>query len=535
MTLTPSLTLHNLSFQWPTGERAFSDLDMSFPTGRTGLTGVNGSGKSTLLQLMSGNLVPTKGSIEVSGKLGYLPQTLTLQQGANVAQLLGIADTYRGLKAIEGGSVNPLDFDAVGDRWDLEARVEAELSAVGLEKIGLERQVSTLSGGEVMLLAVLGLRLAALPITLLDEPTNNLDSATKELLYTMLRSWKGTLIIVSHDIELLELMDQTMELHAGKLRIFGGPYSAYREQLATEQAAATQAAKTAQASLKVEKRQRVEAETKLARAKRKGRAEQLGGGLPKILANSLRQKSESSAGKMRSQLTKKVDIAQSSLAEAESLVRSVQHINVELPDPQLPAGKQVAELISSSAQHIIQGPERVALIGQNGSGKTTLLEQLLGQQQPDAQVTGKLFVERVGYLPQLLVGLDESRSAVENIGTVAPSATTGQIRNMLARLLLRDAKVDRPLAALSGGERFRVYLASLLLAEPTAQLLILDEPTNNLDIDSVRQLCEALAAYRGALLVVSHDQNFLTQLNLDYLLELTTEGSLTKSYPTPVR
>ncbi|MGP4995134.1 ATP-binding cassette domain-containing protein, partial [Glutamicibacter ardleyensis] len=193
-----------------------------------------------------------------------------------------------------------------------------------------------------------------------------------------------------------------------------------------------------------------------------------------------------------------------------------------------------AQFSYPSGHHIIQGPERVALTGPNGSGKTTLLNQLLSTEPSEAELSGKLFLQRVGYLPQRLVGLDESRSAVENISQVAPSATSGQIRNMLARLLLRGTNADRPLSALSGGERFRVYLGSLLLAEPTAQLLILDEPTNNLDIDSVRQLCEALGAYRGALLVVSHDQKFLNQLGLDYLLELRADGSLTKSYPTAV-
>lgn len=534
MPLTPPIKLHNLSFCWPTGERAVTDLEGVFPSGRTGLTGINGSGKSILLQLIAGRLTPTAGSVEVSSDLAYLPQTLTLHQDTTVAELLGIDSTYRALKAIESGSIDPSDFDAVGDNWDLEARLEAELSPLGLETLSLERQISTLSGGEAMLLAVIGLRLAALPITLLDEPTNNLDAPTRELLYGLVRSWKGTIIVVSHDIELLELMDHTVELYAGKLRLFGGPYSVYREQLATEQHAAEQAAKTANASLKVEKRQRVEAETKLARAKRKGRAEQLGGGLPKILANHLRQKSEANAGKMRSNLDGKVEQAQSKLEQAEIRVRSEEHINVELPDPKLPASKQVAQFSYPSGHHIIQGPERVALTGPNGSGKTTLLNQLLSTEPSEAELSGKLFLQRVGYLPQRLVGLDESRSAVENIGQVAPSATSGQIRNMLARLLLRGTNADRPLSALSGGERFRVYLGSLLLAEPTAQLLILDEPTNNLDIDSVRQLCEALGAYRGALLVVSHDQKFLNQLGLDYLLELRADGSLTKSYPTAV-
>lgn len=534
MPLTPPITLNHLSFAWPSGEIALANLDGTFPSGRTGLIGANGSGKSTLLKLIAGQLHPTSGTAESSAPLSYLPQTLALEQDATVAELLGIQRILAALEAIESGSVDPAHFDAVGANWDVEARVRAELEPLGFSGLDLGRKASTLSGGEAMLLAVTGLRIADSPITLLDEPTNNLDRPTRELLYELVRTWKGTLVVVSHDIELLELMEHTVELYDGKLSVYGGPYSAYREQLETEQLAAEQAARTAQASLKVEKRQRVEAETKLARAKRKGRATQLSGGMPKILANHLRQKSEANAGKMRSHLDGKVDSAQARLDEADQRVRQVEHINIELPDPKLPAGKQVAVLGSAQDQFIIQGAERVGLVGPNGSGKTTLLRQMLAGVAPGSGLGGKLFVDRVGYLPQRLEGLDGQLSAMENVASVAPTATANDVRQMLARLLLRGASADRPLAALSGGERFRVYLATLLLAEPTPQLLILDEPTNNLDVDSVRQLSEALGAYKGALLVVSHDQHFLSQLDLDYLLETGPGGTLAKSYPDPV-
>jgi len=533
MSLTPPITLKNLSFAWPSGERALAHVDGAFPSGRTGLIGANGSGKSTLLKLIAGQLRPTSGTAEANAPLGYLPQTLALEQDTTVAQLLGIHQVLAAIEAIESGSVDPADFDAVGANWDVEARVRAELAPLGFGGLDLGREIATLSGGETMLLAVLGLRLADSPITLLDEPTNNLDRPTRELLYEMVRAWKGTLVVVSHDIELLELMEHTVELHDGELSVFGGPFSAYREQLETEQQAAQQAARTAQASLKVEKRQRVEAETKLARAKRQGRAVQLSGGMPKILANHLRQKSEANAGKMRSNLDGKVDSAQARLDDADQRVRQVEHIKIELANPLLPSGKQVAMLGSADRQFIIQGAERVGLVGPNGSGKSTLLKAMLAGVDTGPSLGGKLFLDRVGYLPQRLDGLDEELSAMDNVAAVAPKATANHVRNMLARLLLRGSSADRPLAVLSGGERFRVYLATLLLAEPAAQLLILDEPTNNLDMDSVRQLGEALGAYKGALLVVSHDQHFLSQLDLNYLLEVGPHGSLVKSYPNP--
>ncbi len=528
MALTPPITLTALSFAWPDGSQALSQLEGTFPAGASGLIGTNGSGKSTLLKLIAGKLNPSSGQVSVAGEAAYLEQNITLQSDATLADLLGVASTYRALKAVESGSVDPADFDAIGSDWDLEARVQAELTPLGFGGMELTRRVDELSGGETMLLAVLGLRLARKPITLLDEPTNNLDLETRELLYGLLETWPGTLIVVSHDLQLLEQMQHTIELHRGKLRFFGGPYSLYREQLDTEQHAALQAAKSANSALKVEKRQRVEAETKLARTKRKGRAEQLGGNMPRILANSLKQKSEANAGKTRAQHDAKIDAAQQHADQAQNKIRDIEHINLELPDPGLPAGRRVLELSDGSGWHQVQGPERVALTGPNGTGKSTLLKQMLSGQSPTGSLGGTIYVDRVGYLPQQLTGLDELRTAVENVQQAAPQVPPGTIRNTLARLLLRGASVDRPLGTLSGGERLRVYLACLLVAVPPNQLLILDEPTNNLDIDSVRQLAEALKAYRGALLVVSHDQDFLAQLELDYAFRLDSSRKLSR-------
>src|SRR6185437_3168370 len=134
--------------------------------------------------------------------------------------------------------------------------------------------------------------------------------------------------------------------------------------------------------------------------------------------------------------------------------------------------------------------------------------------------------DRIGYLSQRLDGLDENAGAVDNVHAVAATTSPAAIRNQLARLLLRGDSVDRPVSTLSGGERFRVSLARLLLADPPPQLLILDEPTNNLDIASVEQFVEALADYRGAILVVSHDHPFLARIGIDTIVELGADGHL---------
>lgn len=520
--INPSaITLRELSFEWPDGSTALNAVNGTFTSGKTGLIGRNGEGKSTLLKLIAGELTPTDGSVEVSGTVGYLPQTLTLNAHVTVAELLGIKPILDAMKAIENGAIDQKFFDTIGDDWDIEARADEALHRIGFSAQDLDRSVTTVSGGEGMLIAITGLHLQRTSITLLDEPTNNLDRNTRAKLTRLVDEWPGTLVVVSHDLELLEHMDNTAELYAGTLTTFGGPYSEWKQHQDQEQEAAIQSAKTAQQALKVEKRQRVEAETKLARREKAGKKAQ--DSMPKILAGGRKRSAQETAGKLRGTLDDKVQAAQAAVDAADAHVREDEHIRLELPDPEVPRGRRLAEFTKGHQTVVIQGPERVALIGANGSGKSTLLEQLMSGENSEG---ARLITDRVGYLPQRLDSLNEEESALENVQKVAPTLPAGQIRNQLARLLLRGNSVDRPVKTLSGGERFRVSLAKLLLADPPAQLLILDEPTNNLDIASVEQLAEALDAYRGALLIVSHDHEFLRRIGINTVLELERGGQV---------
>lgn len=537
-----SVVLDRLTFTWPDGSTALDGVSGAFGSGRTGLVGRNGAGKSTLLRLMAGELTPTSGLVSTSGEVAYLPQQLTLDVDRRVAELLGVSAALDAVRAITAGDVDPVHFDAVGDDWDIEARAEASLAEAGLAPEFLDRRVGELSGGEAVLVAIAGIRLRRAPITLLDEPTNNLDREARAKLAAMVQAWKGTLIVVSHDLSLLELMDDTAELYAQTLSVFGGPYSEWRAWLDAEQDAAKQAEVTAAQVLRKEKRQRIEAEVKLAHRARTAKKAEVEKRVPKIVAHGRKMAAEVSAGKLRTEVGAKEDTARSILDEAGRRVRSDASMKIELPDPEVSRSRRIATVGDEERSWVIQGPERVALIGRNGSGKTTLLERLVSgssetveRDVPDESadlsparptLRAEPHTDQVGYLPQRVDGLEEQLSVFENIAAAAPHVPEKELRNRLARFLIRGATAERAVAALSGGERFRVALAKLLLADPAPHLVVLDEPTNNLDLDTVDQLVEALRAYRGAVLVVSHDDAFLRRLDLDLTLEIDADGVL---------
>ena len=542
-----SVVLSDLSFSFPNGRVVLSGLNATFGPGRTGLIGVNGSGKSTLLRLITGELRATSGSVTVTGEVGYLPQDLTLDTGAPVASLLGIAATLDAIAAIEAGDVRPELFDAVGDDWDVADRALAWLSRLGLAHVGLDDRVGRLSGGEAVLTALAALFLRRPPVIVLDEPTNNLDLDARRRLYAAVESWPGVMLIVSHDRELLALIDQIAELTGDSLRMYGGNLEAYEAQLATEQAAARRAVTAAEAGVRREKRDLMANQTKQARRDRQGRALFLSGSISRAAASDRKRAAQETAGRSREIGLDRIAAAQTRLAEAEEAVRDDDAIRIPLPGTAVPAGRTVLtvrgfdgawlpwrpaaadvdEVPGALDELVVRGPERVALTGPNGAGKTTLLRHVTGELDGlSVRLTGA-----VGYLPQRLDVLDESASVVENVRAVAPAASVNEVRAGLARFLFRGARADQPAGTLSGGERFRAVLAALLLAQPPPQLLLLDEPTNNLDMASVRQLSEALSCYQGALLMASHDVPFLRSIGISRWLRLSRNGRLREIDP----
>ncbi|VXB82602.1 ABC-F family ATP-binding cassette domain-containing protein [Nocardioides sp. AX2bis] len=526
------LTASGLGLTWPDGTPCLHDLDLLVPPGRSGLVGVNGSGKSTLLRLLAGDLAPTSGHVRAYGRVGHLRQDLAAAAGDRAfVDLLGIGDVVRALSALEAGETDPARLttllETIGDDWDVAERTAAELARLGLDTTVLDRHAADLSGGELVRVSLAAQLLARPEVLLLDEPTNSLDRDARLRVHELVATWPRTLLVVSHDRALLEHVDRIGDLRADGVRWYGGGWSSYVEQVGAEQRAAVQAVATARADLRRQKQDRMDAELVLARRKRVARRAEATQGLPKGVVDAKKNQAEGSAAKLRGVHTDRESGARDRLEQAEDRLREDRTLRVDLPGTAVPRGREVLrcrDLVLRTGAPValdLRGPERVALVGANGSGKSTLLHTLVGE-VPPAAGTVEVLVP-VGLLRQGRDDLDPGATVAENVAERSPGTPVQDVRAALARFLFRGAAADRPVAALSGGERFRAALAAVLLTAPAPRLLLLDEPTNDLDLDlaSYYALVEALQGYAGALVVASHDQPFLDAVGVDRVLDLS--------------
>ncbi|HEX4728784.1 MAG TPA: ABC-F family ATP-binding cassette domain-containing protein, partial [Jatrophihabitans sp.] len=490
------------------------------PGDRIGLVGRNGAGKTTSLRVLAAETLPHGGDVSSSGPVGYLPQdprTGDLNQTAadRVLSARGLDTILHELTAVGHRLADEHQDEALVRRYgQLEERfsalggyaAEAEAARIcshlGLPERVLAQSLGTLSGGQrrrIELARILFADSAGEPTTLLlDEPTNHLDADSISWLRDFLKGHKGGLIVISHDVELLDsVVNKVWYLDANRanLDIYNVGWKTYLKQREADE--------------RRRHRERANAERKI---------DQLRG----------------QADKMRAKATK-ARAAQQMLRRADALSAGMAEIRVSdkvaklrFPDP-APCGRTplTAEGLSKSYGSLevftdvdlaIDRGTRVVVLGLNGAGKTTLLRLLFGAEPSDTGEVVPGHGLRLGYYAQEHETLDTDRTVLENMRSAAPDPADLQLRSVLGAFLFSGEDVDKPAGVLSGGEKTRLALAMLVTS--AANVLLLDEPTNNLDPASREQVLDALRRYAGAIVLVTHDEGAVEALNPDKVILL---------------
>jgi ATPase subunit of ABC transporter with duplicated ATPase domains len=527
---SPYFVLHQLTCQFADGETLFGPLDLAFDRQRCGLVGRNGVGKTQLLRLIAGRDRPGNGHVESHAALAYVAQQPEIAADTTLAQLLGYGEVFAALARLEQGQPLADDIDRLEGRWDLNDRLQNAFVTAGLPAFDPLRSASSLSGGERMRAALCGALLGEADFLLLDEPTNHLDSVGRAWLYQQLDQWRGGLLIASHDRQLLARMERIVELTPGALRSYGGNYDDYRRQRDTEQQAARADLEHAR-----EERRRTRARQQKEHDMSQRRSAQTLRVVDTLNIASFERVAYKSAAKeclgtLRKQHQDQRDSLDAAVREAYQRVEEEQPVLLALPGSEVSANKQVLVLEQLQLPFVsappldlrIDGPMRVALTGPNGCGKSTLLKTVLGQL---TALSGHCHCPlSTAYLDQTLSQLDPNLSVMEHLGLQDSPLAEGALRTRLAQLQLGADRIALPLGSLSGGERLKAALACALWRRQPAQLLLLDEPTNHLDLASSLAIETALADFPGAMLVVSHDEDFLQALRPTHRLQRQMDG-----------
>jgi ATPase subunit of ABC transporter with duplicated ATPase domains len=523
---TTHISVEHLTYAVPDGTEIISDVSCVFPRKRIGLVGDNGVGKTTLLRIILGRLAPTKGKVIVDGTVGYLPQDLKVPGDATVADVLNVRGKIDALDRLDRGDADPGGtlLGIVGDDWDLREEVPRLLRSFGLD-LPLDRPGLALSGGELVRLHMVGLIVNRYDFLFLDEPTNNLDAESRQALYRFLETADVGVLAVSHDRDLLGRMDAIVEMFRDELRAYGGNFAFYQEQKRVHAAALDRLIVTKAGEVEQAEEAARKATARNAKRARVGKRHAVKANLPAIVMGAMKNAAEAHAGKSRLVHERVLGEREAELEVLRERRRPDNAIKLELPKTKVPTDKIVFALqevsfgysggpdLFSGLSYTMMGPERLVLRGRNGSGKTTLARIIRGDLAPMSG-TATLGVRSVGYLDQLTRSLPDDHSVLEIVREVHPGMPEGEVRIYLARLKFHRDAVHKRVDVLSGGERIRLALAREFLKADSPRLLILDEPTNNLDLNSIERLESALACYEGALVAISHDESFLRAIGI---------------------
>lgn len=527
------LTVENLTYIHPDKTDLFVDLSFSAqPQQKIALIGHNGVGKSTLLRLIAGALKPHAGQVNAAATLYYIPQVFGQFNEITVAAALQIESKLRAYYAILDGDASNENLALLDDDWSLEERCMQALQYWGISEIDLFTNVSTLSGGQKTKVFLAGIQIHQPGLVLLDEPSNHLDSQAREQLYDFIKTCTQTLLVVSHDRTLLRLLDLVYELAQDGITAYGGNYDFYIEQKTSASQALDTAIRHREKELRKAKEKEQMASERQQRMDARGKRKQEKAGVARIMMNTLRNNAEQSTSKLKDVHAEKISGIQQELITLRNNRSDSDKMRFYFQRAPLHAGKTLYELDGVQYRYgdrdlwptaltfAVKSGERLAINGANGTGKTTLIRLLLGEIQP---TSGTLWSagHRAVYIDQDYSLIDNGMRVYEQAQHAnGAGLQEHEIKTRLAQFLFNNESWNKPCAVLSGGERMRLSLCCLTLSNEAPDLIVLDEPTNNLDIQNIDILTKAVSGYQGTLLVVSHDFRFLEELGVTRVIDL---------------
>ncbi|GHT76194.1 ABC transporter ATP-binding protein [Bacteroidia bacterium] len=525
------LILQNISYSHSNKDLLFDNIHLTVNNrDKIALTGNNGSGKSTLLRIIAGELQASGGQLKTDAEPYYIPQVFGQYNHLSVAQALRIEKKINALHEILKGNTDLENFNLLNDDWTIEERCREALNHWQLSDLDLSQKMETLSGGQKTKVFLAGISIHQPELILLDEPSNHLDTAGRELLYDFIQSTSGTLIIVSHDRKLLNLLDTICELSRHGISVYGGNYDFFAGQKQMEQNALNQDIQSKEKALKKAREKERETMERQQKLDARGKQKQEKAGVARIMMNTLRNKAENSSSKLKSVHTEKISGISQELHDLRSSLPGIDKMRFGFDHSTLHKGKilisakninftyHTQALWPENLNFQITSGERIALKGLNGSGKTTLIQLILGDLEPQ---TGVLFRAE-----NKSVYIDQDYSLINNHLKVYEQAQQfnlsalpeHEIKIRLHRFLFSKGDWDKSCSALSGGERMRLLLCCLTIGSQSPDIIILDEPTNNLDIQNIEILTAAVNEYQGTLIVVSHDETFLEEIGMERLI-----------------
>ena len=532
MSKSSIIRAQNLCVGYSLTQLIFDQQTFSIPKGFTGITGQNGSGKTTLIKTLAGEKKPVSGSLERSGTVGYLAQTDHRYDLLSVGDFFGVQNILESIKKVENGLGTPEDFDQIGQNWEPEKEARATLDMLGFVNLDLHQSIKHLSGGEKRSLAIGRLLFEKPDILLLDEPGNDLDQDNKRCLIHSLRQFKGSVIMISHDRDLLSHTDQIIETMQGQIRLYPGNWDHYRmvrdlEAESVDRKLDFELQKKRQ-QLKSHQQKTEERKKKESHGKKKSERR----GWDKITRNSKIGKAQKSEARLSVLLNKQKE----ELRDGINDLRESQKKRLR-PDFNIKGQKRseskilvdVKEVNHSFDGHkrlypvpvnlVLRGSQKVAIKGANGSGKSSLIHMITGDLTPEFGEIYKGF-KKLCFIDQQLSLLNSELTLLENFRAVNPDLPLSECHFRLSQHLLKDEMTGKQISELSGGELLRAHLACFISGETEIDLLILDEPTNHLDLESIEALEKSLNLFEGAMLIISHDKFFLEAIQIDHVLEL---------------